>query len=117
MKWEIKSLNNNFQVVDLNNDDKPVIVGYDGNKEKVLYISVGNNEFLRSDSEAEKEDQLTIEDLKLNKFDEIPTELISEFISLSSDKDNKALEDNNSDEIQSSDNIEKASNLIKIKMV
>lgn len=80
MDWELKSLDNNFEVTDYDEQLRPALVGYQGNEEKVLYTVVDGETLVRSDADQEKEDDLTFEELKSNKFDEIPSEVVTSFL-------------------------------------
>lgn len=80
MDWELKSLDNNFEVTDYDEQLRPTLVGYQGNEEKVLYTAVDGETLVRSDADQEKEDDLTFEELKSNKFDEIPSEVVTSFL-------------------------------------
>lgn len=80
MDWELKSLDNNFEVTDYDEHLRPALVGYQGNEEKVLYTAVDGETLVRSDADQEKEDDLTFEELKSNKFDEIPSEVVTSFL-------------------------------------
>lgn len=80
MDWELKSLDNNFEVTDFDENLRPVLVGYQGNEEKILYALADGETIVRSDADQEKEDELTADDMKANKFDEIPAETVTAFL-------------------------------------
>lgn len=92
MEWELKSLTDKFETTEFNPSERPVIVGSEDNKEKVLYVIVDNTTLIRSDSDTEKEEELSIEDLKSNKFDKIPEDIVTKFLEVNNIESN---EDNN----------------------
>lgn len=88
MEWEIKSLDDNFEVIDFEPLKKIALVGYKDNKESIIYIKVDNESLIRSDADNESEEELTFEDLRSDKFDKIPSEIVEKFLEENDNNDN-----------------------------
>lgn len=90
MDWKLKSMNDATDIVDFEEGLTPVLVGYEGEEEKIVYAVV-EDKIIRSSEEGEKD--FSVDEFKQSSS-EIPDEIKNKFLA---SLDVKNTEDNTLD--------------------